>query len=80
MKDAEVIPRRTLGTFVGRRNTHFLIDMKLMLRRLAHYMSVTIEQRLEWQRNMSRTRFMDEALKEIFTDGITTPRWKQVWR
>ena len=72
-KDAEVIPRRTLGTFVGRRNTHFLIDMKLMLRRLAHYMSVTIEQRLEWQRNMSRTRFMDEALKEIFTDGITTP-------
>ena len=72
-KDAEVIPRRTLDTFVGRRNTHFLIDMKLMLRRLAHYMSVTIEQRLEWQRNMSRTRFMDEALKEIFTDGITTP-------
>ena len=72
-KDAEVIPRRTLGTFVGRRNTNFLIDMKLMLRRLAHYMSVTIEQRLEWQRNMSRTRFMDEALKEIFTDGITTP-------
>ena len=72
-KDAEVIPRRTLGTFVGRRNTHFLIDMKLMLRRLAHYMSVTIEQRLEWQRNMSRTRFMDEALKDIFTDGITTP-------
>ena len=72
-KDAEVIPRRTLGTFVGRRNSHFLIDMKLMLRRLAHYMSVTIEQRLEWQRNMSRTRFMDEALKEIFTDGITTP-------
>ena len=72
-KDAEVIPRRTLGTFIDRRNTHFLIDMKLMLRRLAHYMSVTIEQRLEWQRNMSRTRFMDEALKEIFTDGITTP-------
>ena len=72
-KDTEVIPRRTLETFIERRNTHFLIDMKLMLRRLAHYMSVTFEQRLEWQRNMSRTRYMDEALKEIFTDGITTP-------
>tara|TARA_B100000003_G_scaffold193167_1_gene193383 strand:+ start:3368 stop:5965 length:2598 start_codon:yes stop_codon:yes gene_type:complete len=72
-KDSEVIPRRTLETFLDRRNTHFIIDMKLMLRRLAHYMSVTFEQRLEWQRNMSRTRYMDEALKEIFTDGIETP-------
>ena len=72
-KDSEVIPRRNLETFLDRRNTHFLIDMKLMLRRLAHYMSITIEQRLEWQRNMSRTRYMDEALKEIFTDGISTP-------
>ncbi len=72
-KDTEVIPRRTLEVFLDRRNTHFLIDMKLMLRRLAHYMSVTFEQRLEWQRNMSRTRYMDEALKEIFTDGIETP-------
>ena len=72
-KDAEVIPRRNLDTFIERRNLHFLIDMKLMLRRLAHYMSVTVEHRLEWQRNMTRTRMMDEALKEIFTDGIETP-------
>ncbi len=72
-KDAEVIPRRSLESFLERRNTHFIIDMKLMLRRLAHYMSVTIEQRLEWQRNMTRTRYMDEALKEIFTEGIATP-------
>ena len=72
-KDTEVIPRRTLGAFVERRNTHFIIDMKLMLRRLAYYMSVTIEQRLEWQRNMTRTRYMDEALKDIFSDGIPTP-------
>ena len=47
--------------------------MRLMLRRLAHYMSVTAEHRFEWQRNMTRTRMMDEALKEIFTDGIDTP-------
>ena len=72
-KDAEVIPRRSLESFLERRNTHFIIDMKLMFRRLAHYMSVTIDQRLEWQRNMTRTRYMDEALKEIFTEGITTP-------
>ena len=72
-KDAEVIPRRSLESFLERRNTHFIIDMKLMLRRLAHYMSVTIEQRLEWQRNMTRTRYMDEVLKEIFTEGIATP-------
>ena len=71
--DTEVIPRRDLSSFIDRRNTHFLVDMRLMLRRLAHYMSVTAEHRFEWQRNMTRTRMMDEALKEIFTDGIDTP-------
>ena len=72
-KETEVIPRRSLDTYLERRNIHFLIDMKLMLRRLAHYMSVTFEQRIDWQRNMTRTRYMDEALKQIFTDGIETP-------
>ena len=71
--DTEVIPRRDLSSFIDRRNTHFLIDMRLMLRRLAHYMSVTAEHRFEWQRNMTRTRKMDEVLKEIFTSGIDTP-------
>ena len=71
--DSEVIPRRKLSSYVERRNTHFLIDMTLMLRRLAHYMSVTSEHRLEWQRNMTRTRYMDEALKDIFTTGLETP-------
>ena len=72
-KETEVIPRRNLSSYLERRNTHFLIDMRLMLRRLAHYMSVTLEHRLEWQRNMTRTRIMDEALKEIFTEGMETP-------
>ncbi|MDG1549115.1 MAG: thiamine pyrophosphate-dependent enzyme [Candidatus Poseidoniaceae archaeon] len=72
-KHSEVIPRRDVETYVARRNTHFLLDMKLMLRRLAHYMSVTVKQRLDWQSHMTRTRYMDEALKQIFTDGIETP-------
>jgi 2-oxoisovalerate dehydrogenase E1 component len=72
-KDLEVIPRRKLSDFVERRISYFIIDIKLMLRRLAHYMSVTIEQRLEWQRLMTRTRYLDESLKQIFTDGLETP-------
>ena len=72
-KHSEVIPRRDVETYVARRNTHFLLDMKLMLRRLAYYMSVTVKQRLDWQSHMTRTRYMDEALKQIFTDGIETP-------
>ena len=71
--DVEVIPRRTMDEFLDRRNTHFIIDMRLTLRRLAHYMSVTIEQRLEWQRLMERTRYLDDQLKNIFTEGIETP-------
>lgn len=72
-KHSEVIPRRDVETYVARRNTHFLLDMKLMLRRLGHYMSVTVKQRLDWQSHMTRTRYMDEVLKQIFTDGIETP-------
>ena len=36
-------------------------------------MAVTVEQRLEWQRMMTRTRRLDEALKDIFTQGVETP-------
>ena len=72
-KDMEVIPRRNLSQYIQRRASHFIVDVKLMLRRLAHYMSVTIEQRLEWQRLMTRTRYLDEALKEIYSEGIETP-------
>jgi 2-oxoisovalerate dehydrogenase E1 component len=71
--DVEVIPRRTLDEFLERRNKHFIIDMRLTLRRLAHYMAVSIENRLEWQRLMERTRYLDDQLKIIFTKGIETP-------
>ena len=43
------------------------------MRRLAHYMSVEIEQRFSWQRMMTRTREMDEVLKKLFMEGIETP-------
>ena len=71
--EREVIPRRSMDVMLERRRIHFLVDMRLMLRRLAHYMSVTVEQRLEWQRLMTRTRSLDAALKDIFTQGVETP-------
>lgn len=71
--EREVIPRRSMEVMLERRRTHFLVEMRLMLRRLAHYMSVTVEQRLEWQRLMTRTRCLDAALKNIFTEGVETP-------
>jgi len=71
--EREVIPRRSMEVMLERRRTHFLVDMRLMLRRLAHYMAVTVEQRLEWQRLMTRTRCLDAALKDIFTQGVETP-------
>jgi len=69
----EVIPRRDFNLHLNRRAQHFLIDLRLCLRRLAHYMSVTTPMRLEWQRLMLRTRSMDEHLKDLFMDGISTP-------
>ena len=69
----EVIPRRDMNLMLERRRTHFLVDMRLMLRRLAHYMAVTTDLRLEWQRMMTRTRCLDAALKDIFTSGVETP-------
>ena len=71
--DREVIPRRSMGLMLERRRAHFLVDMRLMMRRLAHYMAVTVGHRMEWQRLMTRTRCLDASLKEIFTDGIETP-------
>ncbi|MEK9730524.1 MAG: thiamine pyrophosphate-dependent enzyme [Candidatus Poseidoniales archaeon] len=73
MLQVEVIPRRSMQVHVERRLAYFLLDVRLMLRRLAHYMSVTLQQRMEWQRLMVRTRELDTALKTIFTDGIETP-------
>jgi len=69
----EVIPRRSMALMLERRRSHFLIDLRLMMRRLAHYMAITVDLRFEWQRYMTRTRALDTALKSIFTDGIETP-------
>ena len=73
LMDVEVIPRRDMKTHIERRIDSFLLDARLMLRRLAHYMSVSLQQRMEWQRLMTRTRALDSSLKNIFTDGIETP-------
>ena len=71
--DVEVIPRRSLTEFLDRRSQHFLLDLRLVFRRLAHYMSVKMEQRLEWQTMMTRTRMLDSELKSIHTDRMETP-------
>ena len=73
LTDGEIIPRRISETHLGRRGDRFLIDITLCLRRLAHYMSVSNEMRMEWQRMMTRTRNLDTHLKEIFTVGMDTP-------
>ncbi len=72
-KKVEVIPRRDFNTHLSRRGERFSIDLKLCLRRLAHYMSISIEQRLEWHKLMLRTRFLDGHLKEMFMKGMETP-------
>ena len=36
-------------------------------------MAVTMDNRMEWQRMMLRTRALDEELKDIFTHGMDTP-------
>jgi 2-oxoisovalerate dehydrogenase E1 component len=59
--------------FLGRRMARFLVDVTLCLRRIAHYYSVTVEDRLQWQRRMIRTRLVDEELKDLSTSGLPTP-------
>ena len=73
LTDGEIIPRRNSELHLKRRATRFLIDITLCLRRLGHYMSVSNEMRMEWQRMMTRTRNLDTHLKEIFTVGMDTP-------
>ena len=73
LTSGEIIPRRNRDLHLERRGDYFIIDMKLCLRRLAHYMSSTIELRSEWQRLMTRTRYLDNHLKDIFVNGMDTP-------
>tara|TARA_B100001029_G_scaffold179579_1_gene189690 strand:+ start:19771 stop:22539 length:2769 start_codon:yes stop_codon:yes gene_type:complete len=71
--ESEVIPRRSGESHLSRRNMRFLLDIRICLRRIAYESSITLEQRKQWQRWMTRTRITDEHLKELFTDGIPTP-------
>jgi len=72
-EESEVIPRRDYTLHLSRRKSRFLIDMRLCFRRLAHYMSVNTDQRMDWQRMMQRTRNLDEELKDLFMNGLPTP-------
>ena len=71
--ESEVIPRRSGASHLSRRNMRFLLDIRICLRRIAYESSITLEQRKQWQRWMTRTRVTDEHLKELFTDGVPTP-------
>ncbi len=71
--DDEIIPRRKTELYLGRRNVRFLRDLALCFRRIAHSSSVDLSTRLQWQRWMTRTRAIDEHLKDLFTNGISTP-------
>tara|TARA_Y100000766_G_scaffold280406_1_gene290196 strand:+ start:4463 stop:7330 length:2868 start_codon:yes stop_codon:yes gene_type:complete len=72
VRDMEVLPRRKGVAHISRRSTRLVIDLRICLRRIAHYHSITIEQRLDWQRWMLRTRVVDEHLKDLFTNGLET--------
>jgi hypothetical protein len=73
LTEGEIIPRRDTDLHLERRGHRFIIDMSLCLRRLAHYMSITTDLRMEWQRMMTRTRGLDIHLKDIFAKGMDTP-------
>ncbi|MAU85611.1 MAG: hypothetical protein CMA21_03270 [Euryarchaeota archaeon] len=70
--EMEVLPRRKGIDHIDRRSARLALDLRICLRRIAHYHSITIEQRLDWQRWMLRTRVVDEHLKDLFTNGIET--------
>ncbi len=70
---SEIIPMRQGEVFLKRRLDRLLIDLTLCMRRIAHYSSITVENRIEWQRRMIRTRLVDEELKDLFANGLPTP-------
>ena len=72
IREMEVLPRRKGVAHISRRSTRLVLDLRICLRRIAHYHSITIEQRLDWQRWMLRTRVVDEHLKDLFTNGLET--------
>ncbi len=73
LMEEEIIPRRSGGAYLSRRAVRFLIDVSLCLRRIAYYASISLDLREQWQRWMTRTRLVDEQLKELFASGLPTP-------
>ena len=73
ISEVEVLPRRSGSLHLSRRVQRFLIDVRLCLRRIALAAAVTLEQRMDWQRWMTRTRALDEHLKDLFMNGVPTP-------
>jgi len=73
LSETEVIPRRSGSLHLDRRTARLCRDIALCLRRIAHGSAVTLEHRLRWQRWMTRTRAVDEHLKDLFMNGIPTP-------
>ena len=59
--------------YLERRGVRLLVDLALCLRRMAYNFSISIEQRKDWQRWMTRTRIVDEQLKDLFSTGLPTP-------
>ncbi len=73
IREREIIPMRNGNLFLSRRWVRFLLDVTLCLRRIAHYASISLEERIRWQRWMIRTRLVDEELKSLFGEGLPTP-------
>ena len=69
----EIIPRRSGRTHLARRRTRLLLDLKLLLRRMAYTNSITLDNRLNWHRLMIRTKILDRHLKELFVHGVEAP-------
>ena len=70
---AEIMPRRDGRLYLSRRRTRLILDLRLLLRRLAYLSSITNEERIHWHRLMIRTRILDRHLKELFVEGVETP-------
>ncbi len=73
LAQGEIIPMRKGELYLERRGVRLLIDLALCLRRMAYNFSISIEQRKDWQRWMTRTRIVDEQLKDLFSTGLPTP-------
>ena len=73
IEDLEIIPRRKTNLHLERISKRFEIDLHLVMRRIAHYHTISVDLRKEWHRLMVRTRFTDEHLKSLFMEGLETP-------